>query len=333
MVRRSIAVGAGVIVLVLLLFGVRGCLDSRTESALRDYNSDLTALVRESNQQSEALFSLLSDPGDASQVDVTNQLNSLARQSEQIAERAADADVPDQLGDTNRYLVEALEFRRNGVRAIAERLPAAQTAESAQAAVNPNLAASMRAFLASDVIYANRVEPSLRGGLDAEGLLAESQIPQSRYLPDSDWVLPATIAERVDGLRGGGGDSDEAAAPGLHGNGLESVALGGQALTPDASVSVPLGEAVEFEVVVANQGENDETDVGIAITVGSGADAIEIDGSLYAIAAGEVQTVTIPLADEPPTGQNVPITVEVEPVPGEEDSENNALEFSAIFTA
>lgn len=332
MVRRSIAVGVGVIVLVLLLFGVRGCLDSRTESALRDYTADLTALVRESNQQSEALFSLLSDPGDASQVDVTNQLNALARQSEQIVERAAGADVPDQLSDTDRQLVEALEFRRNGVRAIAERLPTAQSAESDQAAVNPNLAASMRAFLTSDVIYANRVEPSLSAGLDAEGLLAESQIPKSRYLPDVDWVLPSTIADRIDGLRGGGG-SDEAAAPGLHGNGLESVALGGQALTPDASASVPLGDAVEFEVVVANQGENVETDVGIAITVGSGADAIEIDGTLDEIAAGEVQTVTIPLADEPPTGQNVPITVEVAPVPGEEDAENNTLEFSAIFTA
>jgi hypothetical protein len=42
--------------------------------------------------------------------------------------------------------------------------------------------------------------------------------------------------------------------------------------------------------------------------------------------------VTIPLTEQPPTGQNVPITVEVEPVPGEEMTDNNVQEFTVIFT-
>ena len=40
----------------------------------------------------------------------------------------------------------------------------------------------------------------------------------------------------------------------------------------------------------------------------------------------------IPLADAPPTGQNVPIVVEIEGVPGEKKLDNNQGTFSAIFT-
>lgn len=332
MVRRSVAAGAGVIVLVLLVLGVRGCLDSRQESAFRDYSSDVAALTRESNQQSDALFQLITESGDASATDVTNQLNALARQSEQFVERAQSADAPDDLASTDRSLVTALEFRRNGVLAVAERIPLLRAADEggdAQGASPGSIASSMRAFLVSDVIYNNRVLPSLSAALDSEGLLAETQLPRSEYLPSADWVLASTIAERV----GSGSAADEAAAPGLHGNGLESVAVGGQAVSPDTSLTVPLTGDVTFDLTVANQGEHDESDVGVSITIGSGADAIQIDESIDAIAAGEVQTLSIPLAEEPPTDQNVPITVEIEAVPGEEDDSNNSIEFSAIFTA
>jgi hypothetical protein len=66
--------------------------------------------------------------------------------------------------------------------------------------------------------------------------------------------------------------------------------------------------------------------------VGQGGDAIELEETLPEIAAGELKTVTIPLSEQPPTGQNVPITVNVKPVPGEEVTDNNEAEFTVIFT-
>ena len=83
---------------------------------------------------------------------------------------------------------------------------------------------------------------------------------------------------------------------------------------------------------VANSGENTETDVQVNVTIGAGGDAIKLDGVLDEIAAGETKSVQIPLTDQPPTGQNVPITIEIEAVPGEEKTDNNQGEFSAIFT-
>jgi hypothetical protein len=83
---------------------------------------------------------------------------------------------------------------------------------------------------------------------------------------------------------------------------------------------------------VVNQGENTETDVEVRITVGRGGDAIEVDGTLDTIAAGETKTVKVALDEQPPTGQNVPITVELAAVPGEEKTDNNKQTYSAVFT-
>ena len=42
MVRRTIALVGGVLVLILLVLGVRGCLNARKESAVKDYGNDST---------------------------------------------------------------------------------------------------------------------------------------------------------------------------------------------------------------------------------------------------------------------------------------------------
>jgi hypothetical protein len=70
----------------------------------------------------------------------------------------------------------------------------------------------------------------------------------------------------------------------------------------------------------------------VTVTVGQGGDALELEETIEEIAAGEAKPVTIPLTGGPPTGQNVPITVRVEPVPGEEVTDNNEGEFIVIFT-
>ena len=142
------------------------------------------------------------------------------------------------------------------------------------------------------------------------------------------------MADQIAGLRGtGGGAGDDSAAPGLHGNGLGTVTLGGVALVPGASATVPLSDDLAFDVQVANQGDNNETDVNVKVTVGEGDDATELEETIPEIAVGEQQKVTIPLDERPPTGENVPVTVEVEAVPGEEKTDNNSAEFSVIFTS
>ena len=328
MVRRGVAAGAGLLVLLVLVLGFRGCLDARKDRALKDYVRDVGALVNESDQSSEALFGLLRDPGDANDADIQNQLNTFRNQASTLVDRAAGTDHPGDVDSAHGYLIEVFEFRRDGVASIADQLPNAIADQGDRSGGSEQIAAAMQNFLTSDVVYQTRFVDRLNDSLKEAGV--GEKAPRSSFLPDVDWLQPTTVADRVRSLGGTGGRGR--AAPGLHGTGLGGITLGGQALNPGAAANVRLADDLKFVIQVANQGENTETDVKVNVTVGRGGDAIRLDKVLDTIAAGETKPVEIPLADQPPTGQNVPISVAIDPVAGENKTDNNKGSFSAIFT-
>ena len=330
MVRRSLALVGALIVVVLLVIAVRGCVDARRNSAMKNYVRDVGALVQESDQQSRTLFNLLSGKGGSEQgVRLENTLNTLRGESAGLVDRARAADVPDELKRAQRYLLDTLEFRRDGLAEIADALPVALSDRNRRQG-SDDVARQMQDFLASDVVYAGRVEPNLRKPLRKAGLLDEVGVPRSQFLPDIVWLDPTTVADRVGRIRSGRGGA--AATPGLHGDALGTVTLGGQTLTPGGSATITLASNLQFQVQVTNQGQSTETDVPVRITIGRGPDAIDLDGRLDSIPAGQTKSLAIPLRGSPPTGQNVPIQVTVEAVPGEKKTDNNKGSFSAIFT-
>jgi hypothetical protein len=329
MVRRTIAIGGALLLLILLVFGFRGCLDARKERAMEDYVRGANELLKLSQAESRQLFDILSAPSDTDQtVNRQNQANALRVDSATLSDRARDLDVPDELSEANDYFVEALDLRRDGLAEVADQLPGALAEEERRNSTG-RIADMMRVFLASDVLLTARFEPSADSALTNEGLDATINKGSLPFVQDIDWVSPDFVADQVAGIRGTDGG---AATPGLHGNGLGTVSLGGVALTPGGSATVPLTGDIAFDVQVVNQGDSTETDVQVQVAVGQGGDAIDLEDTIPEIAAGEAKNVTIPLTEQPPTGQNVPITVRVKPVPGEEVTDNNEAEFTIIFT-
>jgi len=331
MVRRLVAAGAGIVVLLILVFLFKGCLNSRKNSAFKDYVRSMSALVQQSNQESKEFFRTLQSPDSTSDVNIENQLNTFSGQAGQLVERAAALDRPGELDGTERSLGETLRFRRDGVAAIAQQLPGAIADQANRGQGTKQIAASMQAFLASDVIYQTRFSSSLNAALKKQDLAGE-QIPQSRFLPDIGWLDAGMVGDRIPKLGGAGGASNKSAAPGLHGTGIAAATLGGQALTAGNSVSVAVASDLQLSVQVANQGENTETGVKVSVSIGNGTGAVKADKVLDTIAAGESKTVDIPLTDPPPTGQNVPINVTIAGVPGEKKTDNNKASYTAIFT-
>jgi hypothetical protein len=328
-VRRAVAAGAAVLVLILLIIGIKGCLNARKHSAIKNYVQDVSGLTQESNQQGKQLFTLLSGPGGRDQaVNIQNNLNGFRVQSDQLVDHARDLHPPGELKDAQRSLVEVLTFRRDGLAGIANALPSALSDRDRRQGTN-RVTAEMQALLTSDVLYTQRFLRSLVGVLKDESLADEVRIPRSQFVPDIQWLQPDYVSQHVSGISSGRGGK---ATPGLHGDGLGTVSLGGQTLNPGAAATVTLSGPLKFDVQVLNQGQNTETDVPVRVTIGSGGRAIKAEDSINTISAGETKTVTIPITDKPPTGQNVPITVEVTPVPGEKKTDNNKQTFSAIFT-
>ena len=330
MARRGIAAGAGLLVLILLIFGVKGCLNARKEQAFKDYVKDVDSLVRESGQGRVQLFGLLQGRGGRNQaVTIENTLNALRVQSAQLVDRANGLDPPGELSGAQRNLVESLELRRDGLAKVADALPTALGDQDRRRGTI-EVIRQMQVFLASDVIYATRFVPMLDDQLRKENLRGQVRIPGSQFLPTVQWIDPTFVTDRVDAIRSGRGGGP--ASPGLHGTGLGTVSLGSQALSPGGTATVTASADLALQVQVINQGENDESGVTVKVTLGRGGSAQTLEGRIDSITRGQTKSVSIPVKKTPPTGQAVPITVDVQPVPGEKKTDNNKQTFSAIFT-
>jgi hypothetical protein len=342
LVRRGIAIGGGLLVLLLLFFGIRGCQASQKEQGFKDYVGDSEELVAESEQQSTALFELLEDPG-GSEVDFTSNVNGIKVQAEQLVDRANDLDVPGELNGAHDYLVESLEFRRDGLDGIAREAAGAGAddpdAGNEETDPNERIAAQMQYFLTSDVIYSQRYLPRLLGEIESEDLEDDVPVPDSlrdpetiAFLPDISWLRPQTVADRLAGVGTAGA---EPAEPGLHGTGLGSVTVtpAGTALVEGATAQIPATEDVAFDIEIANQGEHPEEDIVVAVEIaGADGEPITLEETLDAINPGESKIVNVPLAETPPLGEPVDISVQIEPVAGEEKTDNNEAGFTAIFS-
>jgi hypothetical protein len=196
------------------------------------------------------------------------------------------------------------------------------------------LAGQMQALLASDVIYDARTVPFIGERL-AEEDLDGLDIADSVFMPDLAWLDPATVAQRIGSQGGGeGGGPQGEPAPGTHGHGLTSVSIGDTTLQPGGAVNrVPAGPTIAFTVVFQNQGENDEADFPVRIQLeGAGGQPLTVEDRVDQTQAGQEATVSVPLGRVPPVGEPLTATVTVEPVPGEEMTENNQQEYTVLFT-
>jgi CARDB len=335
--RRQLLAGGVVVVLILLLFfGIKGCASIRKENHYKDYVREVAADMQQSQQESDAVFDLLRKASTQSAVDLQNSINGFRAEAVKLADRARKRSTPDELKKSNRYLVDTLDFRAQGLGGIARYLPTALGDQGAGAAIS-KIAAQMQTFLASDVIYTTRYLPGLYGTIKDEDLAGDVPIPQvlaqpKGFLPNIDWLDPKKVAAQ---LTGTGETGTTAATPGLHGTGVVTTTVqpAGTALSASGATDIKAVKGLSFDVQVQNQGQNDEKDVTVKVTISGAGKPINVEQQIDTIAAGETKTASVPLPRLPPTGRPVTITVQSLPVPGEKKVDNNKQTYQAVFTA
>jgi hypothetical protein len=312
--------------LFLLILGINGCLGARKDRAYRDYAADVRAIVDESDGLSDKLFELLTRPGGADSLDIQNEINAQSSTAEQLVERAKGTDHPDELNGAQRWLVTALEFRRDGLSRIAQKIPAALADRGRRPALE-SIAGQMQAFLASDVIYSQRALPDLQQEFADRKL--DERFRRSQFLPNLGWLDPDTVESRLGDIT----QSSKTATPGLHGTGLQSVSTkpSGNTLTEGGVNRVVAGDGLAFDVEVQNQGESEETDVSVSVSIRDG-QQIDVEQTISRIAAGDSQTISIPISKKPSTGSVSQVTIEVAAVPGEKVKENNKATYQVVFS-
>jgi hypothetical protein len=320
----ALLIGVGVV--VLLLFGLRACLDARKARSYEDYLRDLDALATTTSQLSTEFFNRFREPGDLSKLEFQAQLGAARGTSEEILSRAEGLDNPGELDEAQSDLELAFELRRDGVRSVVEQIEVALGKQGSSDAVK-QIALDMRQFLASDVLYA-RAQSEIERVIDEQDLTGK--VPPSQFLPEpiEPWLDDLELAAMIARVAGETGDAADAS----RGTELAVTALrpGNAVLTPDNPNTVARVPD-EVEVTVLNGGLTDERDVAVSYELLGGPVPVQGEMTIPRIAAGQSGSTLIPVEGEIPTEIELTLVVTVLPVPGESIIDNNESTYRVTF--
>jgi CARDB len=318
MLRRGLALGGGLVLLILLVLGVKGCLDARAESELSDYARSVTEIVEGTEQTSKRFFGKLEDPSGLSVTDFVNEVNADRSAMDAYRTRVEGLGAPGDMSRPQKNLELTYELRAGAMDEIAEKMPTALGDAGAEKAMGA-IAKQMQKLLASDVVYEQVVRPEIDGVLASNGISGDD-VPESSVLPDPKWLEESTVSDALGSISGNSGS----ATPGVHGLELVGVSVNGTELAEGGATTISGEEGVEVEATVENQGESTENGVKVAVTF----EGSTLTGEIAEVGAGEQATATISLT---PTPQGeVTLEVEAEPVAGEQVTENNEATYTLL---
>ena len=318
MLRRALALGGGLVLLILIVLGVKGCLDARANRELSDYARNVTQIVEETKQTSKSFFGKLEDPGNATVTDFVDQVNASASAVDAYAARVDELSAPGDMSSAQGNLELAYELRAGAMNEIADKMSTALGEAGAEKAME-GIANQMQKLLAADVIYEEVVRHEVDSVLASNGI-SDSDLPKDTFLPDEKWLEASTVSDALGAVSGSTASSVE----GLHGTGLTAVLVNETELVEGAPSTISGEEGVEVEVQVQNQGDSTENGITVAVTY----EGNTVKGEIDELPAGETGTAVIPLTPTP-SGE-VTLEVEVEAVDGEEVTENNEGVFSLV---
>jgi hypothetical protein len=328
MVRRRVAAGVAIVLLIVIVLLISSHLKSEKQQSLKNYNRDVSTLAQESDTQvAHPLFVALTDSASKSALDVEQQIDELRGQAQTIATRAKDLSVPGEMVSAQRALLLALDLRVEGLTKVAALMSTALGGQAKQASTK--IAGDMEIFLASDVIYSQRVAPLIQQTLASNGITGLSTAG-TRFLANIGWLEASTVLSRLAGQAAGG--SPGAVAPGHHGSLLKGVSVGTQTLEVEPALNhIASGGNPTFTAMVENDGEFPETDVKVNVDVTAGGKQIKTSHVIDQTEPGKTADVDIPVPGVP-LGLPAKVEVAVEPVPGEANHEGTKNSYLAIFS-
>ena len=335
MVRRVAAVGIGVVIVLLLVFGINGCLQGRKEQSLKNYNRDVSDdRARLRRQRGRRSSRRSSSGGTSPSTDVQSEINQLRFRAQDLTKQAEGLDVPGEMRPAQRNLLLSLSLIQEAMSKVAEKLPAALSRDSATAVpAVKGIAGEMQAFTAADVVYSRRTAALILQVLDENSI--GGQVDPELELPAEPRLAAAVDRRQADRLGGRPRRRRRRAtepAPGAHGHGL--IVRRGR--RHDAAPGrVEHADGPSTSDVQRDGSPTRATTRRPTCACGCGF-AAPASRSPAQEVVDQTQpktetTVAIKLDEPVPIGEAVTITAEVLPVNGEKQTTNNSQSYPTLF--
>lgn len=325
-------VAFAILIVVLLVFWAQSCRSASKRDSYESYISSVKNVADGSAQVGNELNQLLTTPG-IRQAALEENLAGLADRQDQYVTQAAGLDPPGRLREYHRHVLEALQFRVNGLRGLARafRETARTTRDAGEAGTV--LAAQAQRLIASDVIWDDLFREPVRAELEAQDL-GGIEPPDSNFLENPTLADARSMSAVWQRLRGAATGGDTGTAAGLHGNGIVAVRAlpAGDELSTDTENTVRASTDLAFEVAVENSGDFQEVSVSVTLTIQQSPEPIVKREKIDLINPGETETVTFRNLGQVQFATRTQLKVDVQPVQGETNVANNSEQYPVIFS-
>jgi len=320
-----------ILIVVLLLVWAQSCQENKKRDAYESYMSDVSAVARDSDRVGRELSDVLTTPG-IKPAELQKQLAGLVTQQQIGVTRAGELDPPGRLLDSHNAAVEALEFRADGLAGLAEAFKRTQGSKDA-AAAGVLLASQAERLVASDVVWDDLFKQPSVALLQQDAKLRGIQVPDSNFVQTPDLASTRSMVpiwERINGSAASG----TGGTTGLHGTNIESVKVvpGGQVLSTTTENTVEASTDLAFAVAVADSGDNQEVKIEVTLTIQQSPTPIVKKQTIEIINPDETKTVVFRDFPSVDFGERRIMRIDVDPVPGEENTGNNTAEYPVIFS-
>jgi hypothetical protein len=326
--RLAALIAGAIAIAIALVFGINACRDDGAQGEYDDYMESASAVASQSSDIGTQLGDLLTTTG-LTLDDLQSGLAGLAEQQAQVVERTDQLTPPSPLLREQESLLEAMQLRQSGLRGLEQAAAQLQPAADPEEA-GATLAEQGSRVVAGDVVYDDLFKARSEEVLRQEGISGVA-VPESVFLNPPDMLDTSSMTELVRRITQGG--TEEGAATGLHGNGIVSTTVlpEGKELSPNEENTVAVTEDFSIVVAVENSGDFQETEVQVQIRILQ-EDEIRKSKQLASIDPGETVEVTFENFTNINFTALTTLKVTVRPVEGEQNTDNNTVDYPVIFS-
>jgi CARDB len=324
-----------ILIVVLLVFWIQSCSEASKEKTYKDYMGKVSEVAGSSQQIGRGLSQALSEQG-LKEAQVEQRIGGLARQEQLDVQRARQIKPPGTLTEEHQALIQALQYRVSGLTGLTGALAATAKVKDTTRA-GTVLAAQMQRLLASDVIYEDSFKAPASAVLKRQGVTGTSAsggplVPSSTFLQTSELVSPQAMATVLSKIRG---TAITPSQGGLRGTNLVSTKVFPQntELSTSSQTTVTLRTNLSFQVTIENSGDSQEANIPVTLRIlQAGSKDVVKRATIGFITPGEQKTVSFSGFPALNPGKPGQVKVEVQPVQGESNTNNNSADYSVIFS-
>jgi hypothetical protein len=322
--RLGVLIAGAIVLAVIFILVINNCRGDQKQAAYEDYIEDVGVVASESAELGNQLNNRLTTPGIRLEA-LRGDVEGLQEQQEQILRRTQELSPPGPLVEQQEALVETMQFRVNGLAGIARGLQLVAQTDDPQES-GRNLGNQAQRLVASDVVYADAFRAASESVLDQQGV-TNVAIPASVFVKNPEFASPSFWTQTVQRLTQG------PEAGGVRGNGIAGVRVqpGGQDLVRGEDNTVEQSADLAFEVLVENSGTSQETQVNVTLIIRQDPQ-IRKEMTIDVINPDETKTVRFTGFENLEFSAETTLQVQVEPVEGEANTNNNTVEYPIIFT-